>query len=725
MSQKLLIDACLPGETRVVVTDGKHIEDFDYEQSNRVPIKGNIYLAKVTRVEPSLQAAFVDYGSNRHGFLSFSDIHPDYFRIPVGDIRHEEDEYDAPDDDDYDDGDDENDVLQDEEAQEDIAREARRRHNKLKRTYKIQEVIKRGQVILVQAVKEERGNKGAAMTSYISLAGRYCVLMPNTDRGSGISRKISDGKDRGRLKETVRELDLPEGMGLIVRTAGAGQTKAEIRRDFAYLSDTWNNVRELTMESTAPSKVYDEGNLLKRAIRDLYSKEIGEIIVDGKDAYNSCREYMKSLMPSHVKKISLYKGDAPLFIEYGIEEQLTNISDTEVPLRSGGFLILNQTEALVAIDVNSGKSIRERHIEKTALATNLEAVEEIARQLKLRDMAGLIVIDLITMEERRNNKTVENHFRKHLRGDRARIQVGHISIFGLLELSRQRIRPSFLESIHERCPMCDGGGYVQTYQFMAQSLIRQLEVEGYKKGGSITVEASTDLANYLLNHKRDDLQHLKERYGLNVDILISSTIRNGFSLPDSMKKGKDKDTEEEADDRKSNNRSSNKNRRNKKRTRKNDDDYDSQRQDDSRSEEAREYKQSDSADEDFNDEKPKRNRTRRKYTKRDDSRHDDAGRDDSRYDDSGRDDSGRDDFNNDEPPISDTRNDARDDITDDIDVAEVPRKKAAAKKTSRKKATAKSAVKKTKAKSRAKKASAKKPVETVDADKDDNLDAAE
>lgn len=531
----------MSGETRVVVTDDRSIKEFDYEQSHRIPIKGNIYLAKIIRVEPSLQAAFIDYGGDRHGFLSFNDIHPDYFKVPVDDMRQfeEEEEYIESDDesDDESDGEtgdesgenyDDNAELDDGESQEDLAREARSRHNKLKRAYKIQEVIKSGQVILVQAVKEERGNKGAALTSYISIAGRFCVLMPNTDRGSGISRKISDAKDRARLRSTVQELDLPQGMGLIIRTAGFKQGKPEIRRDFSYISNIWDEIRDLTMKSTAPAKVYEEGNLLKRAIRDLYSKDIDTIIVDGKEAYTACKAIMKSLLPSHVKKISLYKGDTPLFIEYEVEEQLKSISDTEVSLKSGGFLILNQTEALVAIDVNSGKAIRERHIEKTALQTNLEAVEEIARQLKLRDMAGLIVIDLITMEDRHNNKAVENHFRKFLRADRARIQIGHISIFGLLELSRQRIRPSFLESIHERCPMCDGGGFVPTDEFMAQSLIRQLEIDAYKQSEPITVETSTNLATYLLNYKRGDLQHLQDRYNLKIDILISSTLQQGF-----------------------------------------------------------------------------------------------------------------------------------------------------------------------------------------------------
>ena len=489
MASKMLVDAAHPEETRVVVLRGNKIEEFDYESAQRKQLKGNIYLAKVTRVEPSLQAAFVDYGGNRHGFLAFSEIHPDYYQIPVADRQAllEQEQHDARRGDEDFDGDDDNgsaagasddaekdgdgdetdqpdgngiqsvtedaeDASVDSVGAEDAMEELPKRQRSLRRSYKIQEVIKRRQVILVQVVKEERGNKGAALTTYLSLAGRYCVLMPNTARGGGISRKITDSGDRKRLKDVAKGIEVPEGMGLIVRTAGAKRTKPEIKRDFDYLLRLWENVRDLTLESTAPSLVYEEGNLIKRSIRDLYTKDVDEVLVEGEAAHHEAKSFMKMLMPSHARNVKLYKETRPLFSRNKVDAQLDSLFSPNVTLKSGGYMVMNQTEALVAVDINSGKSTREHSIEDTALRTNLEAAEEIARQLRLRDLAGLIVIDFIDMEEKRNNRAVERKLKEALKHDRARIQVGRISHFGLLEMSRQRLRQGMLENSTKTLP---------------------------------------------------------------------------------------------------------------------------------------------------------------------------------------------------------------------------------------------------------------------------------
>ena len=460
MSKKMLIDAAHAEETRVVLIDGTRVEDFDFESKSRKQLRGNIYLAKVTRVEPSLQAAFIEYGGNRHGFLAFNEIHPDYYQIPVADrealMREEAEEDDSfepasrsadPDDEDAEAVVDEDDVMEEEVA---------RRRRRLMRKYKIQEVIRRRQIMLVQVVKEERGNKGAALTTYLSLAGRYGVLMPNTARGGGISRKITTATDRKRLKSVVQGLDVPQGMGLIVRTAGAKRTKAEIKRDYEYLLRLWENIRENTLHSIAPALIYEEEDLVKRAIRDLYDKDIEGVFVEGEAGFKEARDFMRMLMPSQAKKVQPYRDPEPLFVKYKVEDHLSQIYSPVVPLRSGGYLVINQTEALVAVDVNSGKSTRERNIEATALKTNLEAAEETARQLRLRDLAGLIVIDFIDMDESKNNRAVEKKLKDALKDDRARIQMGKISGFGLMEISRQRRRTGVLEGTTHVCEHCQG-----------------------------------------------------------------------------------------------------------------------------------------------------------------------------------------------------------------------------------------------------------------------------
>jgi len=469
----MLVDAIHPEETRIVVTSGNKLEEFDFESASRRQLRGNIYLAKITRVEPSLQAAFIEYGGNRHGFLAFSEIHPDYYQIPVADreaLLRDEEEHDraeaaaesapsaasqaedADQDDDHDDhGDGASHIEQAPSNSEPVEQigagdaledmqEQRRRPAPSRRNYKIQEVIKRRQVMLVQVVKEERGNKGAALTTYLSLAGRYSVLMPNTARGGGISRKITNAADRKRLKDIVGDLEVPQGQGIILRTAGASRTKAEVKRDFEYLQRLWENVRSLTLKSQAPCLVYEEGSLIKRTIRDLYNKEIDEVFVAGEDAYREAKDFMKMIMPSHAKNVQLYKDDQPIFSKYNVEGQLDQMFSPQVTLPSGGYLVINPTEALVSIDVNSGRSTREHNIEDTALQTNLEAAEEVSRQLRLRDLAGLIVIDFIDMMENRSNRAVERKLKDSLKNDRARIQVGRISHFGLMEMSRQRIR---------------------------------------------------------------------------------------------------------------------------------------------------------------------------------------------------------------------------------------------------------------------------------------------
>ena len=708
MADKMLIDAAHPEETRVVVVRGNRVEEFDFESANRKQLRGNIYLAKVTRVEPSLQAAFVDYGGNRHGFLAFSEIHPDYYQIPVADrqallAQEERDQREADDDAEHrsrggrggrgrhrnrtagrrrsnvkrsdpleeamaaeaaetaaladtegdltsptsdeiaettgipgepvpaqpgaefgaeeqpfeaaeppagDDvvegappaleseqqarphgetptkdeqqageapvraapdtpeggedhaesgdhlpieaaGDEDGESGEDDEGEygeetehahgngdengededvesvggADALEEVQERMPRVRRQYKIQEVIKRRQVMLVQVVKEERGTKGAALTTYLSLAGRYSVLMPNTARGGGISRKITSSEDRNRLKEIASELDVPEGMGVILRTAGAARTKTEVKRDFEYLLRLWETVRDLTLKSTAPTLVYEEGSLVKRSIRDLYNKDIDEIVVAGDDGYKEARDFMRMLMPSHVKHVKQYKDSLPLFTRHGIESQLDAMFSPVVQLKSGGYIVINQAEALVAIDVNSGRATREHHIEDTALKTNIEAAEEIARQLRLRDLAGLIVIDFIDMDETRNNRTVERRLKEALKHDRARIQVGRISHFGLLEMSRQRIRSSVLESSTEKCPVCGGSGHVRSVSSVALQLLRALE-EMLIKGAThnMIVRTRAEVALYVLNHKRAHLRELEERFRVTITVSADATV---------------------------------------------------------------------------------------------------------------------------------------------------------------------------------------------------------
>ncbi|WP_374280453.1 ribonuclease E/G [Novosphingobium sp.] len=599
MTQRMLIDARHQEETRVAVLKGNRIEEFDFESAEHKQIKGNIYLAKVTRVEPSLQAAFVDFGGNRHGFLAFSEIHPDYYQIPkedreallaeeaahaeeeaalraiaegeedfVGDDElgetladelagtshdHHDNEFggvtevDTAEKDEVatiEDGhvedafDHEGEEAAESEAGEDRrGRRGRRRqggnkgHAKeadelrakrmaLRRRYKIQDVIQRRQVLLVQVVKEERGNKGAALTTYLSLAGRYCVLMPNSSHGGGISRKISSASDRKRLKSIISEMDLPKSMGCIVRTAGLSRTKTEIKRDFDYLARLWDEIRENTLKSVAPALIHSDSDLIKRAIRDIYNRDIEEVVVEGEHGYRAARDFMKLLMPSHAKRVKQYADPVPLFQRYGAEDQLTAMYDPVVQLKSGGYIVINPTEALVSIDINSGRSTKEHGIEATALNTNLEAAREIARQLRLRDMAGLVVIDFIDMEYNSNVRKVEKAMKDALKNDRARIQVGRISSFGLMEMSRQRLRTGVLEATTRGCPHCDGTGLVRTASSAGLSALRLIEDEAAKgKGSIISLYASTEAAVYLLNAKRADLSEIEERYGVRVEVL--------------------------------------------------------------------------------------------------------------------------------------------------------------------------------------------------------------
>ena len=565
MTMRMLIDARHREETRVAVVKGSRIEEFDFESAERKQLKGNIYLAKVTRVEPSLQAAFVDYGGNRHGFLAFSEIHPDYYQIPKEDrealLREEAEhaaeeaalraEEDGDEDHDHDhdeggvevlerphddeEGEDEADAEAGEEAREggrsrkrrgkgggeDSPAEAlRQRRMNLRRRYKIQDVIRRRQVLLVQVVKEERGNKGAALTTYLSLAGRYCVLMPNTAHGGGISRKISSAADRKRLKGIMADLKLPPTMGCIVRTAGLQRTKVEIKRDFDYLARLWDGIRENTLKSTAPALVYGDSDLLKRAIRDIYNRDIDEVIVEGEDGYRQAKDFMKLLMPSHAKKVKQYADAVPLFQRAGVEDQLSAMYNPVVQLKSGGYLVINPTEALVSIDINSGRSTREHNIEQTATATNLEAAHEIARQLRLRDMAGLVVIDFIDMDHSSNVRKVEKAMKEALKNDRARIQVGRISSFGLMEMSRQRLRTGVLEASTRACPHCEGTGLVRTASSAGLSALRLIEDEAARGRGSLlTLRASVEAAVYVLNRKRADIAEIEDRYGVRVEIL--------------------------------------------------------------------------------------------------------------------------------------------------------------------------------------------------------------
>src|SRR5687768_6771989 len=568
MSMRMLIDARHPEETRVAVVKGNRIEEFDFESSEHKQLKGNIYLAKVTRVEPSLQAAFVDYGGNRHGFLAFSEIHPDYYQIPREDrealLREEaehaaeEERLRAAEDSRYEDHDDEMiesdypeaaDVHDDEQGdeggedeqgdedapprpesaesapEENAADELRRKRQNLRRRYKIQDVIRRRQVLLVQVVKEERGNKGAALTTYLSLAGRYCVLMPNTSHGGGISRKISNGADRKRLKQIMAELSLPSTMGCIVRTAGLSRTKTEIKRDFDYLARLWDEIREKTLKSSAPALIYGDSDLIKRAIRDIYNRDIDEVIVEGEEGHRAARNFMKLLMPSHVRRVKQYSDPVPLFQRHGVEDQLGGMYQPLVQLKSGGYLVINPTEALVSIDINSGRSTREHNIEQTAYATNLEAAAEIARQLRLRDMAGLIVIDFIDMESNGHVRKVEKAMKEALKNDRARIQVGRISSFGLMEMSRQRLRTGVLEASTKPCPHCEGTGLMRTASSAGLSALRMLEDEAARgRGSRIGLRAGREAAVYVLNKKRAEIAEVEDRYGVIVEVLIDESL---------------------------------------------------------------------------------------------------------------------------------------------------------------------------------------------------------
>ncbi|MDP1913797.1 ribonuclease E/G [Brevundimonas sp.] len=522
MSKTMLIDAAHPEETRVAIVEGRQVEEFDFESRAKRQLRGNIYLAKVVRVEPSLQAAFVEYGGNRHGFLAFSEIHPDYYQIPVADREAIMAEAHS-DDDDHDEHAREN----DDESEGGMAEEERLKR-RLMRRYKIQDVIKRRQVMLVQVVKDERGGKGAALTTWLSLAGRYCVLMPNTGKGGGISRKITQATDRKRLKAAAAALHVPQGMGLIIRTAGAKRTKAEIKRDYEYLLRLWETIRETTLKSNAPSVIYEEENLVRRAVRDMFDKDFDGIQVEGVEGFKEARDFMRVLMPSQSKKVHLYQGARPLFATNGIEEMLTQIHQPVVPLPSGGYLVINQTEALVAIDVNSGRATKERNVEATATRTNTEAAVEAARQLRLRDLAGLIVIDFIDMDESKNNRSVEKVLKDALAKDRARIQMGRISGFGLMEISRQRRRLGVIEGATEACPHCQGAGRVRSAESAALMTLRAVDIEAGKNGaGSVNLRLCTAVALYILNHKREYLQGLLARRGLNVVILIDDTLGQG------------------------------------------------------------------------------------------------------------------------------------------------------------------------------------------------------
>ncbi len=522
MTKRLLIDARQSEETRVVLLSGTRIEDFDYETENRKQLKGNVYLARVTRVEPSLQAAFVEYGGNRQGFLAFSEIHPDYYRIPIEDREAlVQAERDSEEDED---GTQEADGAPETLGGEDTDEEEIRPRRQIRR-YKIQEVVSRKQILLVQVVKEERGNKGAALTTYLSLAGRYCVLMPNSTRRGGVSRKITNAADRKRLKTIVGGLDVQDGMAVIVRTAGAKRTKTEIARDYAYLSKLWDEIRSKTLESQAPSLIHEEGDLVKRSIRDLYTSEVDEVLVEGDDAYKEARAQMKMLIPSHVKRVQKYEESLPIFQRYQVEQQMDTIHSPQVTLRSGGYLVINQTEALVAIDVNSGRSTRERNIEETALKTNLEAADELGRQLRLRDLSGLIVVDFIDMEDNKNRTAVERRMKDAMRNDRARIQIGSISHFGLLEMSRQRLRLSFNESISSVCPHCEGTGRVRSVETAALQILRVIEEEAAKgRMEELRITANSDVALYILNHKRDAISALEERFGMRIVILAGDRL---------------------------------------------------------------------------------------------------------------------------------------------------------------------------------------------------------
>ncbi|WP_417782234.1 Rne/Rng family ribonuclease [Terasakiella pusilla] len=523
-TKRMLIDATHPEETRVVVVDGNRLNELEFESASRKQLKGNIYLAKVTRVEPSLQAAFVEYGGNRHGFLAFNEIHPDYYQIPVSD--REEFEADLEDDNDELDAKPEDDV-EESGADDSDQVEHIRPHYRNQRRYKIQEVIKKRQIILVQVVKEERGNKGAALTTYLSLAGRYCVLMPNTDKGGGISRKISNAQDRKRLKSVLSELSIPKGTAVIVRTAGAERSKAEIKRDFEYLMRLWSNIRDVTLQSQAPSLIYEEANLIKRSIRDMYSRDIDEVLVEGEEGYRTAKDFMKMLIPSHAKKVQPYRDESeiPLYHRYQVEGQLDAMHSPIVQLPSGGYIVINPTEALVAIDVNSGRSTKERNIEETALKTNIEAADEIARSLRLRDLAGLVVVDFIDMEISRNQAAVERRIKDAMKNDRARIQIGRISPFGLLEMSRQRLRPSFTETSTHTCHVCQGTGVTRSLESTVLHVLRVIEEEGIRRRSEeVIVHVPNEVALYILNQKRTQLAAIEQRYQMQVQLSGDDTL---------------------------------------------------------------------------------------------------------------------------------------------------------------------------------------------------------
>ena len=541
MTTRMLIDAGHPEETRVVVSDGHELQEFDVESSVKTQIKANIYLAKVVRIEPSLQSAFVEYGGNRHGFLPFSEIHTDYFQVPVSDRDEitaeqarlvEEASLDDINDDEAGDSADGESVPAESGASPSRGGGRRRQQDDredhpeailhaaiLQRGYRIQEVIRKNQILLIQVTKEERGTKGAALSTYLSIAGRYCVLMPNTPRGGGISRKITDQAQRRRLKEVAAGFDIPEGMGLIIRTAGQNRSRPEIRRDYNSLLKQWEDLRDKTLKSTAPCLIREEASIIKRAIRDLYTKSVEEVLVEGAEGYRTAKAYMKFLMPSHASRVKLHREPVSLFHAFDVEKEIDAMHSPVVPLASGGSLVINPTEALVVVDVNSGRSTRERSIEETALKTNLEAAQEIARQMRLRDLAGLVVIDFIDMDDRRNDATVERRMKEVVKSDRARIQIGRISHFGLMELSRQRLRPSLEEAISAPCPMCNGSGYVRSTESTALHVSRGIEsAAAGRTGGTLLVTVPTSIAFHLLNHKRLMLTGIEDRYKVTVTI---------------------------------------------------------------------------------------------------------------------------------------------------------------------------------------------------------------
>ncbi len=540
MTKRILIDASNDQETRIASIQNDTIEDFEYEVIGKKQLRGNVYLARVSRVEPSLQAAFVEYGGNRQGFLAFSEVHPDYYRIPVEDRAklletvskevNEEEEIQVSSDESVDD-----------EIQEN--KDFKKIKNKLYKNYKIQEVISKGQVILVQIVKEERGNKGAALTSYLSLAGRYCVLMPNTPKGGGISRKISTSSDRQRLKKVLEGLNLDKGMALIIRTAGSKRTKVEIKRDFQNLVSIWEDIKNKTVKSNAPNLVHDEGSIIKRAVRDMYNSDVEEILVQGELAFKTCKSYMKSLMPSHTKKIQQYNdNNILLFQKFGIDTQLSDIFKPIVNLKSGGYLVINHTEALVAVDVNSGKATKERSIEKTAFQTNLEAAQEFARQAKLRDLSGLVVIDFIDMEEHKNRNTIERKLKEAFKQDRARIQIGEISSFGLLELSRQRLRLSVSETTTDVCNFCGGVGRVQSFEVTSMQILREAEENSINNHlNEILISIHPKMSTYILNNKKQNIFDIEKRN--NVKIIFN--VDNNLPISDfKVDNNEDKKTSE-------------------------------------------------------------------------------------------------------------------------------------------------------------------------------------